>query len=143
MRLWSLHPKYLDTKWLLAWWREWLLARNVLHWNTKWYKNHPQLNRFKLSDNPLDYIDAFLYQIYLEAKSRWYNFSADKIKHIEKSKIINVTSWQVKYEFNHLLNKLKTRDIERYNKLVWIKEIEVNSIFEIVPWDIEDWEIVN
>lgn len=143
MRLWSLHPKYLDTKWLLASWREWLLARNVLLWNTKWYKNHPQLNRFKTSINPLDSIDAFLYQIYLEAKSRWYNFSGDKIKYIDKHKIIKVTSWQVNYEFKHLLNKLEKRDLERFEKFMWINDIEVNPIFEIVLWEIEDWEIVN
>lgn len=31
MRLWSLHPKYLDARGLVALWREGLLARKVLH----------------------------------------------------------------------------------------------------------------
>lgn len=143
MRLWSLHPKYLDLKGLLASWREWLLAKNVLLWNTRWYKNHPQLNRFKTSINPLDSIDAFLYQIYLEAKVRWYNFNAEKINHIDKIKIINVNSWQVEYEFKHLLNKLQKRDSERYNKFALLKNVEVNPIFDVIPWDIESWEILN
>jgi hypothetical protein len=30
MRIWSLHPKYLDSKGLVALWRESLLAKNVL-----------------------------------------------------------------------------------------------------------------
>ncbi|WP_394330809.1 pyrimidine dimer DNA glycosylase/endonuclease V [Niabella ginsenosidivorans] len=42
MRLWSIHPKYLDTKVLLAAWREALLAKHVPEGKTKGYKNHPQ-----------------------------------------------------------------------------------------------------
>ena len=44
MRLWSLHPKYLDKLGLLGLWRESLLAQKVLLGKTKGYKNHPQLN---------------------------------------------------------------------------------------------------
>ena len=47
MRLWTLHPKYLDRQGLVAVWREGLLAQAVLHSNTKGYKNHPQLDRFR------------------------------------------------------------------------------------------------
>ena len=52
MRLWSLHPKYLDSKGLVALWREGLLARAVLKGETTGYKNHPQLDRFKNLPNP-------------------------------------------------------------------------------------------
>lgn len=38
MRLWSLHPKYLDTKGLVACWREGLLARKVLLGETRGYR---------------------------------------------------------------------------------------------------------
>lgn len=64
MRLWSIHPKYLDTKGLLAVWREGLLAKKVLEGKTKGYKNHPQLNRFKKLADPLAAINAYLYQIF-------------------------------------------------------------------------------
>ena len=43
MRLWSLHPSLMDTKGLVALWRESLLAKNVLENKIKGYKNHPQL----------------------------------------------------------------------------------------------------
>ena len=49
MRLWSVHPKYLDSKGLVALWREALLAKQVLEGGTKGYRNHPQLDRFKKS----------------------------------------------------------------------------------------------
>jgi len=42
MRIWSIHPKYLDAKGLVALWRETLLAKHVLEGKTKGYTNHPQ-----------------------------------------------------------------------------------------------------
>ncbi len=51
MRLWSLHPVYLDSKGLVALWREALLAKAVLKGETMGYKNHPQLIRFRDSVN--------------------------------------------------------------------------------------------
>lgn len=140
MRLWSIHPKYLDSKWLLACWREWLLAKKVLEWKTKWYKNHAQLSRFKESKDKITSINAFLYQIYKEAKNRGYNFSLDKIKKIEDKEIINVTSKQIGYEFKHLLNKLKTRDIKKYEEIKNTHNIEINPFFKEIIWEIEEWE---
>jgi len=60
MRIWSLHPKYLDTKGLVELWRETLLAKHVLEGKTKGYKNHPQLNRFKIYSKPLEAINFYL-----------------------------------------------------------------------------------
>ncbi|HKX52383.1 MAG TPA: pyrimidine dimer DNA glycosylase/endonuclease V [Nitrosospira sp.] len=37
MRLWTLHPRYLDTKGLVAAWREALLAQKVLSGLTSGY----------------------------------------------------------------------------------------------------------
>lgn len=65
MRLWSIHPKYLDAKGLVALWREALLAQNVLLGNTKGYKNHPQLIRFKNHTDSISAIGFYLHEIYL------------------------------------------------------------------------------
>ena len=46
LRLWSIHPKYLDGIGLVALWRESLLAQKVLKGETKGYRHHPQLRRF-------------------------------------------------------------------------------------------------
>lgn len=64
MRLWSLNPKYLDSKGLVALWRESLLAQKVLEGNTRGYTNHPQLLRFKKHNKPQLAISYFLYYIY-------------------------------------------------------------------------------
>ena len=55
MRLWSIHPKYLDPAGLTACWREGLLAREVLCGRTSGYRNHPQLARLTVSCGQLDY----------------------------------------------------------------------------------------
>ena len=47
MRIWSVHPQYLDRQGLTAGWREGLLAQKVLTGTTKGYRNHPQLRRFR------------------------------------------------------------------------------------------------
>ncbi len=46
MRLWSVHPRYLDRAGLTACWREALLAQKVLTGTTRGYRRHPQLERF-------------------------------------------------------------------------------------------------
>ncbi|MGC8770761.1 MAG: pyrimidine dimer DNA glycosylase/endonuclease V [Brevinematia bacterium] len=143
MRLWSISPEYLDTKGLLALWREGLLARNVLSGKTIGYKSHPQLERFKNYINPIEALDAFLTYVYLEAEKRGYNFNKSKINFSKKERLIKVKSGQIQYEFNHLLNKLKNRDIKRYNliKNIGFENIKTNPIFEVYDSnEIEKWE---
>lgn len=115
MRIWSLHPQHLDTKGLVAPWRETLLAKHVLEGKTKGYTNHPQLNRFKEEKQPLDCINFYLAKIYDEACARGYNFDKSKFQSIAKNPSLKVTQAQVNYEWKQLLKKLKERDTERYS----------------------------
>jgi len=142
MRIWSLHPKYLDTKGLVALWRETLLAQHVLAGKTKAYKNHPQLIRFKRSENPSDLINQYLAEVYEEATKRGYNFNRDKIDWNYNPAKIDLTQGQLDYEVLHLLNKLKTRDLIRLKKLKKIEIWDSHPIFNIVPGKIEEWEII-
>jgi len=142
MRIWSLHPKYLDAKGLVALWRETLLAKHVLQGKTKGYKNHPQLNRFKKLKYPVDAIDQYLFEVLKEAVSRGYNFDDSKISSSFLKTKMRVTSGQMEYEANHLLKKLKQRDPLRYKQFKLLKEFQTHPLFKIVKGDIEDWEIV-
>ena len=142
MRIWSLHPKYLDTKGLVALWRETLLAKHVLEGKTKGYKNHPQLNRFKLSKSPVDAIHYYLKFICKEARSRNYNFDESKVNLNCKKISIKVTSGQIQYETKHLVNKLKQRDTIKLKEIKSLKTLEPHPMFKIVPGGIEDWEIL-
>ncbi len=139
MRLWSIHPKYLDTKGLVALWRESLLAKKVLENETKGYKKHPQLERFKKHKDPLVAINTYIYYVFLESKKRKFSFNEDKFLFTQKIKI-NITEKQLEYEFKHLLKKLKTRDPGRYTKLFNNKNILPHPIFQTIPGEIENWE---
>lgn len=140
MRIWSIHPKYLDAKGLVALWRETLLAKKVLEGQTRGYRNHPQLERFKQSENPLDNINHYLSTVYSEALERDYHFDKEKIDWSFKASRINVTSGQIKYETEHLLKKLSLRDRDKFEKFSQLDRFEANPIFRIVEGDIESWE---
>lgn len=144
MRLWSLHPKYLDSKGLVALWRESLLAKKVLENKTKGYKKHPQLIRFKNTKNPKFLINKYLETIYEESKRRAYNFDKTKIgyKNIKTNEKIKVSNKQLIYEMKHLKKKLKIRDKNQLENINKIKIIEANPIFKIVNGAIATWEKV-
>jgi len=144
MRLWSLHPVYMDSKGLVALWREGLLARAVLKGETKGYTNHPQLIRFKKQEHPIVFLDTYLDHVYLEANRRGYNFNQEKIGVEHTSKQIPVTHGQIMYEMEHLQRKLKKRDPDKYQevkKILVQKDSPIpNPIFNVIPGDIELWE---
>ena len=140
MRLWSVHPEYLDVKGLVALWREALLAKKVLEGKTKGYKEHSQLERFKSSENPLNCINCYLSEVYNEALKRGYSFDRTKIDLNCKPCRISVTEGQLEYEREHLLKKLSVRNIERYNNLISFHKFRPNPIFKVVKGGIEKWE---
>ncbi|MDP8201421.1 MAG: pyrimidine dimer DNA glycosylase/endonuclease V [Candidatus Tenebribacter burtonii] len=142
MRLWSLHPKYLDGKGLVALWREALLAKTVLEGKTKGYQNHPQLNRFKASSKPISAINYYLKLIWLEADNRNYSFDKRKFAEITDVEQINVTIEQINYERKHLLYKLKTRDEKKYDEIIKIFNFETHPLFNLIEGEIELWEKV-
>ena len=129
MRLWSLHPRYLDAKGLVALWREALLAKAVLEGKTKGYASHPQLERFRSSKQPLRAINSYLGAVYSEACSRGYCFNRSKFKQFKPGKKIPVTSGQVNYEALHLAGKLKVRDKIYLKNLRRCVKIELNPVF--------------
>ncbi len=141
MRIWSLHPKYLDTKGLVALWRETLLAKHVLEGKTKGYKNHPQLFRFKNSEKPLDAINQYLSSVYEEAVRREYHFDIRKFNRPRKPVQLSVTQGQFDYELKHLMKKLKLRDSKLFRELKKIKPTEPHPLFTIIEGTIEQWEV--
>jgi hypothetical protein len=140
MRIWSLHPEYLDAKGLVALWRETLLAKHVLQGKTKGYKFHPQLERFRSLKNPVNAIDEYLSVVYLEALRRGYNFDEKKIDLNFKIVRIPVNRGQLEYETAHLLSKLKLRDKERYKALKDVKILMPHPLFTVVDGPVESWE---
>ena len=142
MRIWSLHPQYLDARGLVALWREALLAKKVLQGDTKGYRHHPQLKRFKETDRPVDGINRYLAEVYKEAERRGYNFNGNKFSRVDGPLNIPVNEGQLRYEMDHLLKKLKVRDHDRYKRYRTTKDIETHPLFTTREGPVEDWERV-
>lgn len=142
MRIWSLHPSLLDTKGLVALWRETLLAKHVLEGKTKGYTNHPQLNRFKATENPVFAINYYLSEVQKEADQRGYNFDKNKINWNFELIQINVNDKQVEYEFQHLLKKLAIRDVQKSESIKNQKKLLLHPMFIEIKGEIENWEII-
>jgi hypothetical protein len=140
MRLWSVHPKYLDSKGLVALWREALLAKHVLEGKTKGYKHHPQLIRFKALPDPVSAINAYLAQVYAEAQRRNFCFDASKFSAPKVFPLVPVTSAQLDFELQHLLAKCALRDKEQYAILQKITRVIPHPLFRVVTGPIESWE---
>ena len=143
MRIWSLHPKYLDSKGLVALWRETLLAKKVLQNKTRGYKHHPQLERFRKSQQPIAAINLYLRFVYEEASARGYKFDKKKFRRGNTRIKLKVTSGQINYEVKHLLKKLKIRDPKKFRELKSVDTTKPHPLFKIVPGDTEDWEIIS
>ena len=109
MRLWSLHPKYLDPQGLVALWREALLARAVLRGETLGYRHHPQLERFRAHGSPDLAIDAYLAAVHGEATARGYRFDGSKFGPAGAVAVIDVADGQLALEWRHLQDKLARR----------------------------------
>jgi hypothetical protein len=138
MRLWSLHPSLMDTKGLVALWRESLLAKKVLENKTKGYRNHPQLTRFRCCTNPLDAINYYLSEIHKEAGRRNYNFDRSKIDWTFKKQKISVTKTQLEYELEHLKKKI----VRTPGHTIMIRKNIYHPLFRIIPGEIESWEVI-
>ncbi|WP_019139978.1 pyrimidine dimer DNA glycosylase/endonuclease V [Noviherbaspirillum massiliense] len=140
MRLWSLHPSYLDPKGLVALWREGLLARAVLRGETRGYRHHPQLERFRAHPDPVQAINAYLCAVHAEASTRGYAFDRSKIEPCDAVSPIEVTTGQLACEWAHLLSKLAVRSPECYARLATHENPLCHPLFVIRPGPVEPWE---
>ncbi len=140
MRLWTLHPKYLDPQGLVALWREALLARAVLRGETKGYRHHPQLRRFQSHAAPRSAINAYLNSVFCEAESRGYSFDRGKIGPVRGNVRIEGTTGQMSYEWQHLLRKLRERSPAYYRRWCGVAFPESHPLFNIAHGPVEVWE---
>lgn len=140
MRLWSLHPRYLDAQGLVALWREALLARAVLCGKTRGYRSHPQLERFSLHATPRSAISSYLQAIHAEASARGYSFDRGKIGPGRVQDLLFVTSGQIQHEWRHLLAKLEARNPALYLRWREVAAPDCHPLFSVRPGAIESWE---
>ena len=140
MRLWTLHPRYLDSKGLVAAWREALLAQKVLAGATKGYRHHPQLIRFQAQPTPLTAIATFLAALAAEARRRGYNFDSRKILRRKSRRKIPETKGQLWFEWQHLNAKLRVRAPSLAREHRGVARPAPHPLFRIVAGRVRAWE---
>lgn len=140
MRLWTLHPKYLDARGLVAAWREALLAQAVLQGKTRGYRHHPQLIRFRACQRPVACLATYLRALHVEAKHRGYSFDAGKIATGVCAVRIPATRGQILYEWRHLRRKLGHRDPAWLARLRDVTHPVAHPLFRVRAGGIADWE---
>jgi hypothetical protein len=137
MRLWSIHPQYLDAKGLVALWREGLLAQAVLAGQTRGYRNHPQLERFRDDSGA---IAIYLHHVADEAEARGYNFDRSKLPRRKSAAAIEVADGQLRFEWQHLTAKLRERDPDHLRRFAKITDPEPHPFFIVVRGSVAAWE---
>lgn len=142
MRIWTLHPRYLDPQGLVALWRESLLARAVLRGETTGYRFHPQLQRFQQQTAPRSAINGYLAGVLSEAQAREYSFDPTKVGPIRSRARIVATEGQLQYEWHHLLEKLRVRSPALYRRFRSISNPAPHPLFRIVAGPVAPWERV-
>lgn len=141
MRLWSLHPRYLDRQGLTACWREALLAQAVLAGTTRGYTRHPQLARFQACAEPLAAVGAYLAHIADEAERREYRFDRSRIAEPRREvPLLRVTEGQLAFEWSHLRAKLAARSPAVATAWSGVIVPDPHPLFVRVPGDIAPWE---
>lgn len=115
----------------------------MLEGNTKGYRNHSQLLRFRSSEDPLGLINLYLSFVLQEAGRRGYSFSQEKVDWdcCQDCRFsIKVPRGQLDFERDHLLSKLRLRDLPRYELLVMQPQLELHPVFVLVEGEVEEWE---
>lgn len=140
MRLWSIHPQYLDTAGLVALWREGLLAQAVLGGRTRGYTRHPQLVRFREQSDPLAAIASYLHAVADEADGRGYSFDRGRLLNGPDAFSIRVSEGQLRFEWEHLRAKLRARSPEKYREAARVGDPLPHPAFVVVPGSVAEWE---
>lgn len=129
----------------MADWREGLLAQKVLLSETTGYTRHPQLQRFRATSDPVGFVAAYLHGVADEADRRGYAFDRTRVvRPVDaESRSITVTTGQLRYEFEFLLQKVLARDPE------WARTAldgsdptaaPAHPLFAVVPGEVAEWE---
>jgi hypothetical protein len=116
------------------------LAQAVLAGRTRGYTRHPQLDRFRATETPLETIGRYLSALADEADARGYRFDRSRIDAPgEANAQLTVASGQLEYEWAHLGAKLAARspaDARRWEG----STPKPHPLFTVVVGPTEAWE---
>lgn len=83
-------------------------------------------------------IEAYLSRVLDEARHRQYAFDSRKISY-RRNVRMTVTTGQLRYEWRHLMAKLKQRDSDLYERSRQLRPVP-HPCFRLVDGPVEQWE---
>jgi hypothetical protein len=85
-------------------------------------------------------ISTYLWAVHDEATRRRYTFDSTKIAGSRQPVSLNMTEGQLRFEYQHLKEKLRRRDPEWLRGMQRSQQITPHPLFVVVAGDIEPWE---
>ncbi len=140
VRLWSIHPCYLDPPGLGGLWREALLAQRVIEGRTVAYRNHPQARRVLEQADPWGAIHDYLLGVWAEGQRRGYRYARSRISEHTGSNPMEVPSGQIEYELALLRFKLEGRNRGFLSCLPSFEQASPHPSIKVVEGGIASWE---
>lgn len=139
MRLWSLHPKYLDPIGLARLFNEGKGGLRALYGLQTMHRNHPQLDRFKDTADPISVLSEYLWEVHDHIpKERLVNGRYDtSLLSSSRDYIIAipVTTEQIEFERKWMYQKCSART----KKFIYPGR-DLHPLFYEIPGKIEPWE---
>jgi len=146
MRLWTLHPRYLDSRGLVSLWREALLAQAALAGKAGSFGSHPQLARFRQARSAKDAIRSYLLAIHAESLRRGFRFTLERIdgsgeQGARDAGVLVVTRGQLDYEWEQLRDRLRKRSPAALLKTSEPFCPDPHPLFQVVRGPVAAWEV--
>jgi hypothetical protein len=140
VRLWSIHPCYLDPPGLGGLWREALLAQRVVEGRTAAYRHHPQARRVLDQADPWGAIHDYLLGVWEEGRRRGYHYDRSRISEHSGGHLMEVPRGQIEYELALLRYKLAERNRDFLSRLPTFERTLSHPSIRIVEGGIAPWE---
>lgn len=140
VRLWSVHPRYLDPAGLCGLWREALLAQAVVGGEKKGYRRHPQARRVLEERDPRGAIRSYLRGVWEEGCRRGYRLDPRRIAWWDREARMTVPRGQLEYELVLLAVKLEARAPCLAGRLPSLEDVLPHPALDVAEGGLAWWE---
>jgi len=117
VRLWTLHPRYLDDSTLREAWRDGLTARRRLAAGPDLNTSDPVLLELAATRKPLATVDRYLRSLFEEARRRGKAFDLSRLGTATDAQSIPISSERVRQDWAELMGVIERRDPDRHARL--------------------------
>lgn len=150
MRLWSLHPKYLDDQTLYQTWKYGMIAMRAMTGKLAAYEQrfatHGQLERFKEQPDPVQALCDYMHALIDESERRGWKyprfFQRSSLPKSPNGTTMTVTAGQMECEvwlYSDILSK-RRGSIQDFVYFFGIEQHHPHPIFELVRGPVGSWE---